>query len=107
MENVLAERTITVDRDGEPTKYLKALIGHPRKSATVDDEYEIEVEIQGPDQGDVLNRVFRAGDAWQVIRYAFRIVYDQAYIRVKTGSRLTFDGDENWTGETSAPLPHW
>jgi hypothetical protein len=91
MEHVLSERTTRVEREGEPTKYLRAPIGQPTKSVTFDDEYEIQVEIQGPDEGDALNRVFRAGDAWQAVRFAFRLVYDQAYSRVRTGSRLTFE----------------
>jgi hypothetical protein len=107
MENALAERTIKVDRDDEPTKFLRIIIGQPTKSVVHPDEYEIPVEIQGPEEGDVLDRVYRASDAWQAIRFAFRLVHDEAYSRVKTGSRLTLDGDENWTGEMSVPVPHW
>lgn len=104
MSSVLAERTINVDRDGEPRKTLRVVIGLPVKR---DDDYGIQVEIHGPDEGDVLERVFSGEDEWQAVRVAFRIVYDLAYSRVHTGSKLTFGRDENWTDEMSAPLPHW
>ena len=104
MENILAERTVTVEREGEPTTSLRITIGHPVKT---DVDYQIQIEVHGPDDDALLTRSFSGSDEWQAIRIAFRIVYDLACVRVKTGSRLTFDGDDNWTSEQSAPVPHW
>ena len=103
MGNALAEQTIKVDRDGEPTRTMRISIGLPTKA---DVDYDIQVEIHGPDEGDVLKQAFHGVDEWQAVRLAFRIVYDLAYSRVRTGSRLTFLGEDDWSCEPSAPVPH-
>lgn len=97
MENILAERTITLDVDGAPPRSIRMMIGNP---AMVDEgEWSIFYEIHGPGADEIERHELFDFDAWQVLRLAFWFVPEQVINRVPTGSRLTFHGNENWSAE--------
>ncbi len=97
MENILAERTIALDVDGKPQRSIRMMIGKP---VLVDeDEWSIPYEIHGPGADQIERRELYGFDAWQVLRLAFWFVPEQVINRVPMGSRLTFEGNENWSAE--------
>ena len=102
MERILAERTLTVELDGQPSMTMRVLVGWP--TLRPDGEYQTLLEFHGPEAGAVLERPIRGGDAWQSVRHAFWISKDPARGVVNTNARLTYEGDENWSNEMP-PLP--
>jgi hypothetical protein len=102
MQNVLAERTVTVELDGEPTTTIRVVVGFPARIS--DHEYQTVLELHGPEAGAVLERTIGGIDAWQSVRHAFWISRDLVRSLISTSARVTHQGDENWSEELP-PVP--
>ncbi len=102
MERILAERTLTVELDGQPSTTMRVVVGYP--TLTSEGEYQTLLEFHGPSAGAVLERRIRGGDAWQSVRHAFWGCRDIAQSIVNSNARLTYNGNENWSTEMP-PLP--
>jgi hypothetical protein len=100
MQNILAERTVTVELDGHPARTIRVVVGLPAKISNR--EYQTVVELHGPEAGAVLERSIGGVDAWQSVRHAFWICRDLVRSLVPASARLTCEGDENWSDELPA-----
>ena len=71
MPDILAERTLTVELEGQPNMTIRVVVGYP--TMVREGEYQTLLKFHGPSAGAVLERPIRGGDAWQSVRHAFWI----------------------------------
>jgi hypothetical protein len=97
MERILAERTVTVEVDGQPVDTMRVMVGFP---VMVDEgEWQTEIEIHGPRDWAVLKNAISGVDAWQSVRGAFWLCLDLVRSRASSKARLTHEGQEDWSCE--------
>ena len=100
MEDLIADRILTLEVDGEPPKSIRMLVGKPEEIS--DGEWKAAFEIHGPGPEDFRRREMFGVDAWQALVLALWFAPIAVETLVGSSGRLTYLGDPNWRG---APPP--
>jgi uncharacterized protein DUF6968 len=100
MEDLIAERILTLEVDGEPPKSIRMRVGKPEKVG--DGDWKAAFEIHGPGPEDFQRREMFGVDAWQALTLVMWFAPIAIETRVGSRGRLAHLGDPDWRG---APPP--